>query len=221
MPLRLRENLHWCECGGRIVFLDVAADRYFGLPATARHAFLTLAAGKARSSDIEHLNILADRGLLVEGQSGQPFQAPAAIDPPVHDILTDPMPRSRLVPILRALVWELRAGWELRTRPFSGVIARTGLPDFDRQDSQASEPMARSIASAADTIALVTRSHNRCLVRALAVHAACRSQGIHAKLVVGIIAHPFSAHSWVQWGNRVVVGGFEQARLYTPILVLE
>ena len=35
MPLQLRGNVHWCDSGGRAVFLDVEADRYFCLPAAA------------------------------------------------------------------------------------------------------------------------------------------------------------------------------------------
>jgi hypothetical protein len=44
---------------------------------------------------------------------------------------------------------------------------------------------------------------------------------VAAKLVLGVVAHPFTAHCWVQLGTAVLVGGFEQARLYTPILVVE
>jgi hypothetical protein len=36
-----------------------------------------------------------------------------------------------------------------------------------------------------------------------------------------VIAHPFAAHCWVQLGDAVLIGGYEQARLYTPILVIE
>ena len=55
----------------------------------------------------------------------------------------------------------------------------------------------------------------------LAFHSSCRKRGLETKLVLGVIAHPFTAHCWVQLGTAVLVGGYEQARLYTPILVLE
>jgi hypothetical protein len=77
------------------------------------------------------------------------------------------------------------------------------------------------MVAASDAAGILTRVHNRCLVRALALHSLCKRKGIGAKLVFGVIAHPFAAHCWVQLGSAVLVGGFEQARLYTPILVLQ
>jgi transglutaminase superfamily protein len=80
---------------------------------------------------------------------------------------------------------------------------------------------AQALVSAASATAFLLRSHDRCMVRGLAFHASCRKTGLNTKLVLGVIAHPFTAHCWVQLGNVVLVGGYEQARLYTPILVLE
>jgi hypothetical protein len=222
MPLRLRDNLHWCESTGRIVFLDVAADRYCCLPSQAKAAFLAVAAGTAGPQDAARLNMLTQRGFLVESGSLELFQQPALVDHPSRDFLGYRVPRSSAFAILRALAWEHRAAWQLRTRAFSEVIAlarRRGLKGCEAPGN--SGPTIRSIAAAADAIAFVTRSHNRCLVRGLGVHAACRARGIRAKLVLGVIAHPFAAHCWVQLGDVVLVGGYEQARLYTPILVIE
>jgi hypothetical protein len=222
MPLRLRDNLHWCECGGRIVFLDVTADRYFGLPAKAHDTFLSLAQGDAEPKDADQLKMLMNCGILVESQSLQPFQRPAAIETPTSDSLDDLNARSGFVPIIHALRWEYHAAWKLRTRGFSEVIAQARRQGCKaRRTDIAAERKARSIAAAADAIAFFTRAHNRCLVRALGVQAACRAHGINASLVLGVIAHPFAAHSWVQNGSEVLVGGYEHARLYTPILVLE
>jgi len=223
MPLRLRDDLHWCESAGRIVFLDVAADRYFCLPSGATRAFLALAAtGKAAPPEAARLTMLMDRGLLEEQGSLELFARPALVDPPSRDFLDYPAARSTAFAILRALAWEHLAAWQLRRRPFCKVIAlarRRGAGG--REAAGDSGPAIASIAAAADAIAFVTRSHNRCLVRGLAVHAACRARGIPAKLVLGVIGHPFAAHCWVQLGDAVLVGGYEQARLYTPILVVE
>jgi hypothetical protein len=222
MRLRLRHDVHWCESAGRIILLDVTADRYFCLPSEARPAFLALAAGKAGSEDAAALGMLTRRGLLVESASPGPFLQPARVDRPSRDLLDYPAPRSSAVAMLGALGQELRAAWQLRTRPFSEVIALARHRGAGGRAPPADEgPALRSIASAADSIAFVTRSHNRCLVRGLGVHSACRARGIRAKLVLGVIAHPFAAHCWVQLGDVVIVGGYEQARLYTPILVIE
>lgn len=222
MTLQLRDHIHWCECAGRIVFLDIDADRYFCLPPSANPAFVAMAMGQADVPEHERLQMLTDRGFLVSSARPDGFQQPAVIERPARDFLGDTVPRSRVVPLLGALWWECRAALQLRTRTLSEVIARAARRRRNLlAASSRNEESVRSIAAAADAIAFITRSHNRCLVRALAVHAACRARGIPAKLVVGVIAHPFAAHSWVQMGDAVLVGAYEQARLYTPILVLE
>ena len=222
MPLRLRDNLHWCNCEGRAVFLDTRADRYFCLPQAANGAFLRLAARSMQSGDVERLHLLVERGMLVEAGPHACIESPALVEPPTHDLLEEPLPRARPLSILRAFASELRAACALRTRPFHQVVEaiRNGRPGNKAIQGKLDRSI-QEIVSAATVVSFITRSHDRCLVRALAVHSACRSIGSKPKLVFGIIAHPFTAHCWVQLGGAVLVGGYEQTRLYTPILVLE
>jgi hypothetical protein len=222
MALRLRDNLHWCNCEGRAVFLDTRTDRYFCLPQAANDAFLRLAASSTQSGDVERLHMLVQRGMLIEAGPHACIGSPALIEPPTHDFLEEPMQRADPASILRAFASELRAAFALRTKPFHQVVdavrnARPGTKSIPGN----SDRSIQEILSAATAVSFITRSHDRCLVRALAVHSACRSNGSKPKLVFGVIAHPFTAHCWVQLGSAVLVGGYEQARLYTPILVLE
>jgi hypothetical protein len=221
MALQLRENLHWCDCGGRAVFLDARADRYFCLTQTANDAFLRLAAGGMGPGDAERLHTLVARGMLIEAGAAVPVPPPR-IDPPTHDFVENPAPRASLLSIARALASELRAAWLLRTKPFHAVIA-TAQKGRGRGNGSTVEPdrLVEKIVSASTALSVVARRHDRCLVRALAVHSMCRRSRIGTRLVFGVIAHPFTAHCWVQLGSAVLVGEYEQARLYTPILVVE
>jgi len=221
MSLQLRENLHWCDCVGRAVFLDTEADRYFCLPKAANDAFLRLANRKAQLGDAERLHVLVARGLLIESGALASIKPPPLIDPPTRDFLEE-VPRAHLLSVLQALAWELRTVLALRTMPFHAVIndarnrvRRNGILRLERR-----RPI-EEIVSAVGTASFITRSHDRCLVRALAVYSMCRTIGARPTLVFGVIAHPFTAHCWVQLESAVLVGGYEQARLYTPILVLE
>jgi hypothetical protein len=222
MPFRLRDNLHWCSCEGRAVFLDTQADRYFCLPQAANGAFLRLAARSMQPGDGERLRLLVARGMLIEAGPDARIASPALIEPPTHDFLDETIRRVDPVSILRALQSELRAAWALRRTPFHQLVeaARHGRPGNRRIEVDLDRSI-QEIVAAATALSFMTRSHDRCLVRALAVHSACRSIGSKPKLVFGVVAHPFTAHCWVQLGSAVLVGGYEQARLYTPILVLE
>jgi hypothetical protein len=221
MPLQLRDRLHWCDCGGSAVFLDLDADRYFRLPAEANDAFLRLAACETGAGDANRLQGLIHRGLLVEKQLPAPFRPAAVIDAPAGDYLVGPFPRAQPIALLRAFAFELRAAWLLRTKPLVRVVEAAAKESRNSKKGTHSKRRAlEGIVAASSAAAFVTRSHNRCLVRGLAVHALCKREGIKAKLVFGVIAHPFAAHCWVQLGSAVLVGGFEQARLYTPILVV-
>ena len=222
MPFQLRHNVFWCECAGRAVFLDVEADRYFCLPLGANDAFLRLAADAGEPSDVEFLQALVSRGILIEGGATAAIARPPIIPVANGDFTDEPDGSPGLYSVLQLFVSEVLAARLLRTRTFSEVIdvvRRKGAND--RHPPRDQNNMVRAITGASTAVSYLMRVHDRCLVRALAVQLICMKHGIRPKLVFGIIAHPFAAHCWVQIENKVLVGGFEHARLYTPILVLE
>lgn len=222
MPWSLRDDLYWCDCDGRAVFLDLKADRYFCLPRESNAAFLRVALNQPEPGDCERLRLLVGGGLLVEGDAPTAIQLPVSIERPRIDFPGGPRSRPRAIPVMRAIACELRIAWLLRRRPFHQVIesVRRSTPgaSFAPHGQHSS---LQSLVSAAAVTALLLRSHDRCLVRGLALQRWCRKSGFGTKLVLGVIAHPFTAHCWVQLGDVVLVGGYEQARLYTPIFVLE
>ena len=80
--------------------------------------------------------------------------------------------------------------------------------------------IARGIAGAFIRSGLLLGTSGRCLVRAIACHARCNAFGLQTQLVLGIRSDPFQAHAWVQLGSELLVGDYEQARAYVPILVV-
>ena len=219
---QIRNHVYWCECNGRAIFLDAEADRYCGLPDGANAAFLRLAGNASEPGDCARLELLVRRNLLIETADGEPLRAPPWIAPPAGELPAYGGGRVRAGMVLAVLASELRTGRALRTTGFLHVLeAAQALSSKGRSNAVDAVEQARAVAAAAAVLGLVTRSHDRCLVRGLAVHALCRKRGIPATLVLGVTAAPFTAHCWVQLGSAVIVGGYEQARLYTPILVLE
>jgi hypothetical protein len=220
MAFRLREQLHWCDCGGTAVFLDVRADRYFCLAGAANRAFLRLALERIEPGDQGALAPLVERGLLVPATSGAIARPARLAEQPCVDLAPPRAGPPRLRGLPAALAAELAAAWLLRHRSLSELVASSATAGTQAGPS---DPLrcARDIAAAAARVALLTGATDRCLVRALAVHRRCRRRGLRAALVFGVRMHPFAAHCWVQLGSAVLVGGLEQVRLHTPIMVLE
>ena len=221
MGLKLRDNIHWCVCAGRAVFLDVDDDRYFCLSKAANEEFLKLASGDTEEGYSTSLKSIIARGILVECEASSNLPPPPTIPAPANDLIHN-RHRPPFAGIIRALYSDLHVSFMLKgtslKRAFRTVTKHRPVP---ATDSSTQLRLMRDTIAAFETAAFLTRSHNRCLARGLAVHAACRRIGISSKLVMGVTANPFTAHCWVQLGSTVLVGGFEQARLYTPILVAE
>ncbi|HET7605758.1 MAG TPA: lasso peptide biosynthesis B2 protein [Sphingomicrobium sp.] len=221
MGFQLRDGIHWCDCEGRAIFLDVDNDRYFCLPSAINEAFKRLAHEQPRPGDAVALKMLCSRGVLVERNGLSRLRSPARIDPPTHDLAVVPGRGPGLDLVVRALISRAVASRRLRTRSFADVLARVhDLAGKSRSSAGGEQEAARCIARAEEAITLLTAVPGKCLVRALSVHSLCARYGVSTKLVFGVIAHPFSAHCWVQSGGAVLVGDYEQARLYTPILAL-
>lgn len=200
------------------MFLDTRADRYFCLPRAANDAFLRAAARKSQPGDEAQLQTLLKRGMLIKGDLSSNIRPPPQIEEPTRDLLEEPASCASRTLILQAFLAELRAAWLLQRKSFHTAIeaARLRKPPWTM-----GRWSPQQISAAAAALSFITRSHDRCLVRALAVHAMCKGTAARPKLVLGVVAHPFTAHCWVQLGSAVLVGGYEQARLYTPILVLK
>jgi hypothetical protein len=217
MRLKLRAGLSWCLCNDRVVLLDVAADRYFLLAPDLVSAFLEFAGdGPDAIPERERLR-LEGLGLLVQESEetlGPTASAPAA----THDLLGSRSTRTGAMDLCAVVYAQWKAAWRLRAL---GLQRLLGSMRERGPARSAADPQHRAIilAEAFERSSLVLKKADRCLPRALAAWSLCRRDGLDAVLVFGVRLEPFSAHSWVQLGDAVIVGDFEQVRLNTPILV--
>jgi hypothetical protein len=220
MPLQLRDNLSFCICDGRPIFLDLDADRYFCLGPAVESSFKRWAAGPARDEGDEEFSLLRVRGLLVPGPRTPSATHAAILPQAARDLDADHPPRLR--DVVQALTTELAAGVWLRSQPLTKILGRrvTSIRRGALTPEQA-DIRAAQIAVAFGRSALILGSADRCLARALAAKSLCRRRGLSAALIFGVRINPFGAHSWVQLGDAVLVGEFEQARLFTPILSVQ
>lgn len=221
MVFRLRDGLSWCDCAGRAIFLDLECDRYFCLPDDADTAFRRWAGSGGANDDPGVCDRLEQIGLLVRGGPRSEQPASAALEPPTRDLAVENLGKPQIWDIARAVVAQRRAQTQVARGRLAGLV-RTAARD---QAPSAPCPgyadtAARRVAAAFESAALILRKTDRCLPRALAARAVGRRLGVRMPVVFGVRLEPFAAHCWAQWGNAVVVGDFEEVRLFTPILVV-
>ena len=220
MAYRVREGLHWCECSGRIVFLDFLEDRYSCLPQGAGEAFLRVASGEIHAGGVGELRLLVEAGLLVDDPGAAAIAACAQIPAAIEDHVAEHGP-SAAADLLAVIAAQLRWGLFLKLRPLAELVKNLERPSRVRGVSAGgADRLIRRLVSAFASASFVMPAADRCLVRALAFQAMCVRRGIRPQLVFGVRLNPFHAHCWVQLDRRVLIGDFEQVRLFTPIAVV-
>ncbi|MDQ8757405.1 lasso peptide biosynthesis B2 protein [Sphingosinicella sp. LHD-64] len=218
MPFKIRRGLSWCRCAGRIVFLDLAADRYFCLSPCVQPAFERMLAGDDRPD--RAVQALIDQRVLVPAGSGSGDPRPAP-RPARGDLLAGSPLAAPPAALVAAFAAHYKAMALLRCYRLADIVGRI---EADRRrpglHGEAAREKARRIAAAFAIAGAWLRVDGRCLPRALALLSVCRRHGVRADLVFGVRLDPFTAHCWVQLGDEVLVGDYEQVRVYTPILAV-
>lgn len=195
----------WSMVGDRVVFLDIARDRYFCLG--------------------EHDNREIIAGLKATG-SKEWFQPeilprPSSWHEPVRTSPETEAGRFRLGEVARALWLQRRSETRLASTSLASVLGelhavlnkRPGQPD---KMTNAGRACIRGFEHAR----LIRTATDRCLPRSVALALGLAVRGIHTQLFVGVKTAPFAAHCWVQHGGDVLSDSVEEVRRYHPILVL-
>lgn len=222
MLFTLRNGVSFCRVDGRLLFLDVIADRYFCLSAPAEKCFLGLVEAGGRVADREDaLDALISRGLLVEAPTPVPLR-PCTLPPlPEESVLDQPLPRGSLRQAVGALgrltAVQLRlkiAGLARTLSSISVMKARLepvrGNPDMLLCRTMAGFGRATGVATILDN----------CLGQSIAIAHAMLARGLRPDVVLGVRLGPFNAHCWVQYENRLVNDRFDMVRTFTPILLI-
>lgn len=222
MHLALRNGISFCSVDGRLLFLDVIADRYFCLSAPAENCFLGLVGTGGRVAYRgDALDALISRGMLVEAPTPAPFKPCTLPLLPVESVLDQPLPRgsvlqaagamSRLAAVrlrlkIAGLALTLSAISVMKTRPASA----SGNPDMLLCQTMAGFGRAAGIATILDN----------CLGQSIAIAHDMLARGLRPDVVLGVRLGPFNAHCWVQYENRLVNDRFDMVRTFTPILLI-
>lgn len=223
MGFALRDGLSFCAAGDRVVFLDLADNRYFALRTPQAEAFRRWALGNSPAAgDPSQLLWLERNNILTrQPQNSRPAsQSMSSVRIPRSKIDVSNL-RPMIALILHAIV--ARFIWSRRVRrwPLSRLLQalRSSTTSATSNDSPRNETALKQMVQAFGISDLVLGSHDQCLVRSLALVATCRKRGLHCKLVIGVQPNPFSAHCWAQNDSDVLNETPDRALMFTPILV--
>lgn len=202
--VRLRADLHFCRIGTRLIFLDLAASRYFLLEGPAAERFELWRNGKADGTDILWLQ---DLGLVEPGAARPPRSCPIA---PCLSLYDAPLARARPWLVAEALYEQTIASRRVRVEPLAILLRQ-------RASGSANLDACRSIAAACRVAARYRAATDQCLPNALAMRRMLARRGVSSDLVIGVTL-PFSAHCWLQSGETVLSDPLDSVQNFRPLI---
>lgn len=218
MYWRLTPNLTVCIAAGRVLFLDVARDRYFAAPAAINDEFANwLCSGLTIAASARSCSLLVDLAMLdPEGAEDIAPKACHVAMPAPLDAQT--LPLSRIGPCTIAGVGRavVRARRDVKNRPLASILAHRLSPaQYVPNRGVADRQMRLAAFRTARPLIPVPRV---CLHDCLALVDWLGPARAGTQLVFGVAAFPFAAHSWVQADGRVIDDHPESVSRFQPIL---
>lgn len=224
MAFRLREGLHFCIAGERVVLLDPEVGSYRALANDQTPAFRRWAMGHPLVGvDRARLLELKGRNVLVGSEADAPPRAMTSAQiSPADSALDVGCGKVLESAVARAMAAQLVWGWRAKYWPLKRLLAALAnfSPSANQMPSRPTTMQRDAIVRAFSTADMVLGSHNRCLVRSLALTACCRKRGLASTLVIGIQPNPFAAHCWVQDEGLVLNDKPDRVQMFAPILTV-
>ncbi|WP_257538986.1 lasso peptide biosynthesis B2 protein [Sphingobium sp. CFD-1] len=213
----LREGLSFCRTEGRTIFLDLNADRYFGLRPGLDQAFECLI--DTGSIDDRHGDALLEAGIITRSSIGD---RPAPCPRTQSSETSLPMEKPCVSPAYVASAIARRLWWRARVKhlPFSRNIG--SIERRKQHVAQRTAPPSRlaQLDQAYRQAAMILSARDQCLPTALSLASWLIALGFRPDLVLGVKLNPFQAHSWVEVDGMVIADNPEQVRPFNPIRII-
>lgn len=223
MPHPLCDGLSYCLIDGDPIFLDLHANRYFRLKGEMKSSFDRYKCGIPTASDIEEL---VSAKILTKTQESALPTPETTHTQPTRSVIEDPNALVSTSP--EALISAAKSVYvtmiQLRTMSLSRIVAKLASAQAQarmrsRMTSGGHERLMR-LSSMYNRARISVPTKRICLLDSVAMIKFLAARGLHADLVFGVTAHPFSAHCWVQAGATVLNDTVGYAAAHTPIRVI-
>jgi hypothetical protein len=210
----LAAHVSFCRFPDRLIFLDIARDRYFAAPLRDDGT----AEWEARLSEAMTAR-LVEQGLLVASEPMGAFR-PVAATVPLQSLVesNDARPRVPLMPA--AIVATIQARYQLGRRPLKTLLDEVRRRPLSVARAGRTTPSLEALTASFHRARRLLPFIPRCLPDSLALLRYLDRFGYHPTLIFGVLAHPFAAHCWVQDDQCILNDAHGHAALFTPILIV-
>lgn len=214
---RVSPTVTACVVSRRLIFLDIASDRYLALPDALTDDFVTWLHSPGTPPPRSCHAMLASLGMTFEDiEHLVPMECCLAKPQPI-DTPTLPAQRVSLAQLFSVGRATYSAWVDVRAGQLRDVLARR-IPGPARGSEPTSGLFARlATFRSARPLVPVRRT---CLHDCLALFDWLGPDARGVSLVFGVSAYPFAAHSWLQAGDIVIDDHPESPSRYQPILHL-
>ena len=213
----LRDGLSFCRTEGQTIFLDLNADRYFGLRPALNQAFGCLI--DADSIDDRHGDTLLEAGIIVRSSIGD-RPVPCPRNQPSEAGIPMDKPRASAAHVASALTRRLWWRARLRKLPFIRNIRSIEQRKLGVAEQAAPYHRLTHLDQAYRRAAMILSARDQCLATALSLASWLMALGIRPDLVLGVKLNPFQAHSWVEVDGMVIADDPDTIRPFSPIRII-
>jgi hypothetical protein len=219
MYWRLSDSVTACVAAQRILFLDVALDRYRSLPAGNTEGFRSWLQSPGGDPPASCGALLSELRIDARASRSSGFPLPCFVASP-RPFDSERLPSADLgagdlLSVGRALVSAAR---DVRSRPLGGLLQRRLSNRTRHKGASADLKSKLAIFRSARPLIPVPRV---CLHDCLALIDWLGPTGAGIALVFGVSAYPFTAHCWLQAGDEVIDDHPESPSRFEPILHFE
>jgi len=219
-----------CETAGSVVFLDLRANRYSGMPIEAAPALRACIRNwpcrvASAPDPIDALGTACDAPTLLSTllRSGYLVREPppqVATDAPNLRRVQELEVNGAAATLDRTVVWRfMRAQiWARRRVHHSTLLSIATELGAHEHHSVPSIPLKECVSTFRRLRPYAFAARDQCLFHALALLHFLRSRGLTATWIIGVRTLPWAAHSWLQAGDDLLDATPEQVREYVPIL---
>ncbi|PCI51101.1 MAG: hypothetical protein COB49_02775 [Alphaproteobacteria bacterium] len=229
----LEKHIFYQNVDGHFIVLDLRKNEYFLLLEPEKYAFQVLfgnqsTLGKSHPYELEQtIGKLLSKEIITDcankAKHGSPSQLPP-VSQDMNEYFVDGIPKIRIQHVwkcLKAFLYTKLIWW---LNPMEGVIrklAKRKERELAKKPQEVNFEKTRELVEVFRVLrGLFYTVQDECLFDSLTMINFLASYGIYPQLVFGVQMGPFSAHAWVQNGDRIYNGHIFQASAFKPIMTV-